>query len=170
MVTFSDEARLYSQEYALVKQIEKRWEEDLMRFHKALFMRVAHHVRDLKTRGTENRYWYLSGWEDEMYLWQPVCYPQLLRDKRVEFYVYFSETRKIWEVAHPLLQSHAQHAFAGMKDRLGLELGMVDGWRPITLTVPWKEDPLEEAAPVLVDAIRVLDEIFPAIRLGLKKQ
>jgi hypothetical protein len=170
MVTFSEESRLYSQEYALVKQIERRWEEDLIRFHKALFMRVSHQLRDLKTRGTENRYWSLAGWDIDMYFWQPVCYPQLLRDNRLEFYVYVGETRKIWEVAHPLLQSHAQVALSGMKDCLELELGSVDGWRPVTVAVPWKDDPLEEAGPVLVDALRALDGLVPTLRLSLKKQ
>jgi len=166
LLKFSDEARLYSRDYVIVKEVEKAWRTDLERFHNALFVHVSKELGDLRSLGkSEYRYWYLERWKTKqcpLYLWQPVCYPELLRDSLVEMFLYYSDDRKLWETVHPEMQSQAS---AALGDVIGLETenGKPNSYRPVVLRVPWKVDPLEETAPVLIEAIRALDKIVPAL-------
>jgi hypothetical protein len=163
---FSEEARLYSQEYAIVKEVEKAWRNDLERFHNSLFARVANEIDDLRSSGkpkSDYRYWFRKSWEGNpgpLYLWQQVCYPELLRDKVVEFSAYYSDDKNLWDSIHRELQTEAQAVLGNSKIAgLRIELGRINSWRPLTLRVPWEEDPLEESVPVIVRAIGALDGI-----------
>jgi hypothetical protein len=142
-LTFSDEATLFSRQYAIVEEVTEAWHRELDRFHEALFVRLRAQFEDLQQKpSVAYRYWWRKSWEGNvgyLCLWSRLHYPDLIRDQTLDLFACFFDNR---DVADEAVNSRLQSMSVGIRG-LGVELaaGKPNTDRAVALRIPWKVDP-----------------------------
>jgi hypothetical protein len=90
-------------------------------------------------------------------LWYRKEYPELIRDRQVLWYAYLDvqgspapePLQAAWRIA-------AEAELRTKEPALTLKLGPINGYQPLLLSIPWKDDPVSDTAHLIAYSLQAI--------------
>lgn len=176
--SFSEEAKLFAREYAIVEAMRTAWSHDIERFFETLYAAVERELQDrlsgvkLHTKLTSGHpgslYWWIPSTEPKVgnaTLWYSREYPELIEDKWIHWRAYLDiKSRRAPEGIQRQWVDFALPELRKLSIDLSVTQGGMDTFSPLKLAVKWREDPIAETAGLFAEVLKILHQTVSRVK------